>query len=127
MKDALQIVWSNEQHETQLSWDWLRNNCYTRALERRQTIIPPFLKARDSIPSIQYEQLETGGDAGLFQLLQPIIQSGLCMVRGVPTVKGKVKEIAEKIAPISHSYVHLERQLRLFTAGPELCMAKYSM
>ena len=108
VKDGtLDIVWS-DRHKSSFSPTLLLENSYSdwaldaRAREMATTALP--LDA--PVPSTAFTRMmDTNDDEGLYEALRHVIENGFTVIRKTPSVPGIVKSIAERIAPISHSYV----------------------
>ncbi|GMF33112.1 unnamed protein product [Phytophthora fragariaefolia] len=104
--DTLNIVW-NDHHESSFSSKWLLENSYSDwALDQHahdMTTTPLALDA--PVPSTEYARMmDTNDDKGLYEALRQVIDHGFTVIRNTPSVPGAVKTLAERIAPISHSY-----------------------
>lgn len=105
---TLNIVWAGDDHKSTFPWSWLRENCYSDAAlnQNANDMMPLTLAPGAPIPTTDYVQLmDPEDDQGLFQLLHQVVENGLAVVENTPSEHGQVKKIAERIAPISHSYV----------------------
>ncbi|KAI9920472.1 hypothetical protein PsorP6_015809 [Peronosclerospora sorghi] len=105
--DMLNIVWSDE-HESSFSTKWLLQNTYSEvALDCRihdMTTTPLALDA--PVPSAEYDcMMDTSDDEGLHEVLRQIIEHGFVVICYSPSVPDEVKQLAERIDPISQSYV----------------------
>jgi hypothetical protein len=60
------------------------------------------------VPSTEYSHMMES-DEGLLEALHQIAEHGLTVIRNTPCEPKQVKTLAERIAPVSHSYaVHLD-------------------
>lgn len=105
--DTLNIVW-NDHHESSYSCKWLLENSYSDwALDQHAHDMATTPLALDApVPSTEYSRMmDTSDDEGLYEALRQVIENGFTVIRNTPSVPGAVKTLAERIAPISHSYV----------------------
>lgn len=114
----ISVHWSNDggsggSGSSTFEAAWLRRHCYSPVT----TVV-----ASDDLAASETEELDDGpeasrvpeihfdeimsGDAGLLRWLQGLEESGLCLIRGVPTREGMVKEVAERVAPVSHGFLY---------------------
>ena len=97
--EALTIIWSGDHHQTSYSPAWLRQHSYEpeeRAARRFQpTLWDSSLLA--NMPEVTYESV-MADDEGLLTWLRLIRRYGTALVRGVPTERGQVAKVAERIA-----------------------------
>ncbi|ETI45463.1 hypothetical protein F443_09963 [Phytophthora nicotianae P1569] len=104
--DTLNIVW-NDHHESSFSCKWLLENSYSDwALDQfahDMATTPLALEA--PVPSTEYERMmDTSDDKGLYEALRQVVDYGFTVIHNTPSVEGAVKTLAERIAPISHSF-----------------------
>lgn len=104
--DTLNIVW-NDHHESSFSVKWLLDNSYSDwALDRHahdMATIPLPLDA--PVPTTDYARMmDTSDDEGLYEALRQVVEKGFIVIRNTPLVPKIVKKVAERIAPISHSF-----------------------
>lgn len=105
---TLNIVWAGDDHKSTFPWSWLRENCYSDAAlnQNANDMTTLTLAPGAPIPTTDYAQLmDPEDDQGLFQLLHQVVENGLAVVENTPSEHGQVKKVAERIAPVSHSYV----------------------
>lgn len=108
--DILNIVW-NDRHKSSFSCKWLLQNSYSDwALDQHAHNMATTPLAVDApIPSTEYNRMmDTSDDKGLYEALHQVIEHGLTVIRNTPLRPGAVKALAERIAPISHSYVAIK-------------------
>ncbi|KAG7393258.1 hypothetical protein PHYPSEUDO_011263 [Phytophthora pseudosyringae] len=104
--DTLNIVW-NDLHESSFSCKWLIENSYSDwALDQHAHAMATTPLALDApVPSTEYARMmDTNDDEGLYEALRQVVENGFTVIRNTPTVQGAVKTLAERIAPISHSF-----------------------
>lgn len=92
---------------SRFSVGWLLQHSYSpKSLQRIKNQRNPskFLVAGSEIPSVEYADWNT--ERGLWQTLQHISETGLCLIKGAPVVGGTVKTVAERIATISHTQLY---------------------
>lgn len=103
--DAINIEWAGDHHKSSFTWNWLRENCYSSATlnqEAKNMATVP-LGPSSIVPSTEYTRMmET--DEGLLEALHQIVENGLTVIRNTPCEPSQVKTLAERIAPVSHSY-----------------------
>jgi hypothetical protein len=107
--ETLNIVWSPDKHLSTFSWSWLRENCYSNAaLDARANSMTTAPLSKDApIPSVAYSKIMEN-DEGLFTLLHQVVMNGFSVIKQVPCVDKEVKRVAERIAPVSHSFLYGE-------------------
>ncbi|RLN50112.1 hypothetical protein BBJ28_00003910 [Nothophytophthora sp. Chile5] len=102
--DTLNIVW-NDRHESSFPCKWLLENSYSNwALDQHandMTTTPLALNA--PVPSTEYARM-MNEDEGLFEALRQVVENGFTVIRNTPSELRAVKTLAERIAPISHSF-----------------------
>ncbi|KAF1334351.1 Gamma-butyrobetaine dioxygenase, partial [Globisporangium splendens] len=106
---TVNIVWAGSGHKSSFPWSWLRENCYSNATldQNAKDLTTTMLLPSAPIPTSEYaEVMDTEDDRGLFGLLHQIVENGLAVVQNTPSEKGQVKKIAERIAPVSHSFLY---------------------
>jgi len=104
--DSLYIVWS-DRHESSFSCKWLVENSYSDwALDQHALDMETTPLALDApVPSTEYARMmDTNDDEGLYEALRQVVDHGFTVIRNTPSVPGAVKTLAERIAPVSHSY-----------------------
>ncbi|KAF1773817.1 HAD-like domain [Phytophthora cactorum] len=104
--ETLNIVW-NDHHESSFSCKWLRENSYSKwALDHFAHDMATSPLALDApVPSTEYARMmDTSEDKGLYEALRQVVDHGFTVIRDTPSVPGAVKTLAERIAPISHSF-----------------------
>ncbi|DAZ99677.1 TPA: hypothetical protein N0F65_001914, partial [Lagenidium giganteum] len=107
--DTLNVVWAPDGHKSTFPWQWLRKNCYAEStLESRSKAMTPVpLPPGSEIPSCDHQALmDTNNDEGLFNVLHQIVEHGFTVVRNTPSEPGEVKRVAQRIAPVSHSFLY---------------------
>uniref|UniRef100_K3WUI5 TauD/TfdA-like domain-containing protein n=1 Tax=Globisporangium ultimum (strain ATCC 200006 / CBS 805.95 / DAOM BR144) TaxID=431595 RepID=K3WUI5_GLOUD len=106
---TVNIVWAGSGHKSSFPWSWLRENCYSGATldQNAKDLTTTMLLPSAPVPMSEYaEVMDTEDDQGLFGLLHQIVENGLAVVQNTPSEKGQVKKIAERIAPVSHSFLY---------------------
>ena len=90
-------------HEGPILTKFLRYQCYSEAAaeERSAQRAMQFNKEK-IIPEIDCGEI-MAGDKGLYKWLQALSNVGICLVKNVPTKRGAIREVAERIAPIQRS------------------------
>lgn len=104
---TLNIVWAGDGHTSSFPWSWLRDNCYSAAVldENASDLATTALAPRAPVPTSDYSRvMDVMDDEGLLELLHQVVENGLAVVANTPSEPGQVKKIAERIAPVSHSY-----------------------
>ncbi|KAL8011661.1 putative Type I phosphodiesterase/nucleotide pyrophosphatase/phosphate transferase [Plasmopara halstedii] len=104
--DTLNIVW-NDHHESRFSCKWLLENSYSDwALDHHahdMATIPLPLDA--PVPTTDFARMmDTSDDEGLYEALRQVVENGFTVIRNTPLEPRVVKSLAERIAPISHSF-----------------------
>ncbi|KAJ8524763.1 hypothetical protein ON010_g16353 [Phytophthora cinnamomi] len=68
-------------------------------------MVPTPIALDAPVPSTEYARMmDTSNDEGLYEALRQVIDNGFTVIRNTPSVPGAVKTLAERIAPISHSF-----------------------
>ncbi|GLE07915.1 hypothetical protein PINS_up018744 [Pythium insidiosum] len=105
--ETLTIVWGPDGHQSTFPWAWLRENCYsTAALDRRardMATIP--LLPGAPIPEIAYDRMMEN-DEGLLEMLHQVVEHGFTVIKNTPSEPRQVKKVAERVAPVSHSFLY---------------------
>lgn len=88
-------------------WSWLRENCYsTETLdENAHSMTTTALASSDTIPCTDYTRM-MNEDEGLLELLNQVVDSGFAVVSNTPSEPREVMKIAERIAPVSHTFLY---------------------
>ncbi|ETV68509.1 hypothetical protein, variant [Aphanomyces astaci] len=68
------------------------------------SLTPPTLASNAAVSSVDFAALSS--DDGVLALCEHIHRDGLAIVRHVPSVPGTVRDVAERIAPISHTHLY---------------------
>lgn len=105
---TLNVVWAGDGHKSTFPWSWLRENCYSAEVldQNARDLTTVALAPGAPIPTSDYARvMDTTDDEGLFELLHQIVENGLAVVANTPSEPGQVKKVAERIAPVSFSYV----------------------
>lgn len=106
--DSLYIEWAGDHHKSSFAWSWLRENCYSDATldQNAKDMTTTALGPKSPVPSTEYAHMMES-DEGLLEALHQIVEHGLTVIRNTPCEPKQVKTLAERIAPVSHSYVLL--------------------
>lgn len=98
-------MWAPDNHQSTFSWSWLRENCYSDAELDRQArdMTTKALVPGSAVPSVEYERMMNEDD-GLLEMLHNVIENGLTVIKNTPSNEKEVKRIAERVAPVSHTY-----------------------
>lgn len=88
-------------------WAWLRENCYSTEMldEDAHSMATTALAPSDTVPSTDYTRMMEM-DEGLLELLNQVVESGFAVVRNTPSEPREVKKVAERIAPVSHTFLY---------------------
>lgn len=105
--ETLNIVWEPDDHTSTFPWAWLRDNCYSDAEldHRAKDMATQALTPSAAVPTVEYERM-MNDDEGLFEMLHQVVENGLSVVKNTPAVEKEVKRIAERVAPVSHSFLY---------------------
>ncbi|CAM9571914.1 unnamed protein product [Choristocarpus tenellus] len=99
------IVWSDD-HVSNFRASWLRahDNSPYALHERSHGSWPSPLRSWDSIPKVDASKYMNEDD-GLYSALVKVNRSGLCILDNVGTEEGHVTTLAERMSPVSYSYL----------------------
>lgn len=103
--DALIITWELDGHKSTFTGTWLRENIYDIKSGEINTsrTSPAAISYWKDIPTLCWESY-MGSDSGVYELLHNVVQHGVCIIKNTPLRVDEVKNVAERIAPISHGY-----------------------
>ncbi|CAK4073507.1 unnamed protein product [Aphanomyces euteiches] len=108
--ENVQIEWATgpqadtEPHSSLFTSSEMRKMCYDPESLRASVATPPALSATESVSSVEFDALSS--DKGVLELCRHILRDGLAIVRNVPSVPGNVANVAETIAPLSHTHLY---------------------
>ncbi|KAJ0389020.1 hypothetical protein P43SY_010642 [Pythium insidiosum] len=57
------------------------------------------------IPEVEYDRMMES-DEGLLEMLHQVIEHGFTVVKNTPSEPRQVKKVAERVAPVSHSFLY---------------------
>ncbi|KAJ0412853.1 hypothetical protein ATCC90586_002483 [Pythium insidiosum] len=76
------------------------------ALDRRaRDMATTALQPGAPIPEVEYDRMMES-DEGLLEMLHQVIEHGFTVVKNTPSEPRQVKKVAERVAPVSHSFLY---------------------
>ncbi|CAM9738989.1 unnamed protein product [Chrysoparadoxa australica] len=103
---TVNVTWS-DGHESGFDAEWLRihDNSVANQIEKNHASWPNSLKAWEAIPVVSFKDYMEC-EKSVHSLLRHINTSGLCIVEGCGVETDTVQHVAQRIAPLSHSYLY---------------------
>ncbi|CAL1544288.1 unnamed protein product [Lymnaea stagnalis] len=106
-EDVINLTWTGQardtHHEGFILTKFLRHYCYSEAAERKRRTERAMNFDNDRvIPEVEFDDVMKN-EEGLYKWLTALSDRGLCLVKSVPTVRGTIRQVAERIAPIQHT------------------------
>jgi gamma-butyrobetaine dioxygenase len=101
---VVEFLQGTEQHSSQFSWSWLRHHCYSKeALAERQPIKRLWdAQHQNNLVVVDFNDYFTT-DNGVKAWMDALLKDGIVVLRGVPTVSGKLIEVANRVGPVRSS------------------------
>ena len=101
---VVEFLQGTEQHSSQFSWSWLRHHCYSKeALAERQPIKRLWdAQHQHNLVVVDFNDYFTT-DNGVKAWMDALLKDGIVLLRGVPTVSGKLIEVANRVGPVRNS------------------------
>ena len=105
--NSLSIKWSEGDHSSNYSYEWLRKNCYT--LKNSAPYKTPYQlwdhSIQDSIKKIQIECDEImSGDEGVTKYLEQLHYYGISLVQNAPTSRKSAEDVLKKISHFRETF-----------------------
>ena len=105
--NSLSIKWSEGDHSSNYSYEWLRKNCYT--LKNSAPYKTPYQlwdqSIQNSIEKIQIECDEImSGDEGVTKYLEQLHYYGISLVQNAPTSKKSAEDVLKKISHFRETF-----------------------
>ncbi|RUS18034.1 trimethyllysine dioxygenase [Endogone sp. FLAS-F59071] len=100
-KDALEITWSNDLHQSSYSWSWLLQHSYPPLVNQDSDQPVQILwgtEIAQSPPIVQHDDV-MHSDTALARWLGLISTYGFCFVDGVPSTPAATELLARRISP----------------------------
>ena len=93
-----------EQHTSHFSWAWLRHHCYSQpALAERKPVQRLWdAQHHQNLVVVDFNDYFTT-DNGVKAWIDALQKDGIVLLRGVPTVSGKLIEVANRVGPVRTS------------------------
>ena len=105
--NSLSIKWSEGDHSSNYSYEWLRKNCYT--LKNSAPYKTPYQlwdqSIQNSIEKIQIECDEImSGDEGVTKYLEQLHYYGISLVQNAPTSRKSAEDVLKKISHFRETF-----------------------
>ena len=105
--NSLSIKWSEGDHSSNYSYEWLRKNCYT--LKNSVPYKTPYQlwdhSIQDNIEKIQIECDEImNSDKGVTKYLEQLHYYGISLVQNAPTSKKSAEDVLKKISHFRETF-----------------------
>ena len=105
--NSLSIKWSEGDHSSNYSYEWLRKNCYT--LKNSAPYKTPYQlwdqSIQNNIEKIQIECDEImSGDEGVTKYLEQLHYYGISLVQNAPTSKKSAENVLKKISHFRETF-----------------------
>ncbi len=104
-RGTLQIVWANDEHQSDYDPAWLYQNAYESEFREARRFHPTLwttASLENFLPEVTYEAI-MADDKSLLDWLRLLRQYGFTIMRGVPLEDKKVLEIAQRVAFLRNS------------------------
>ncbi|XP_012946750.1 gamma-butyrobetaine dioxygenase [Aplysia californica] len=101
------ITWSDGpgegQHRGPIPTYWLRYYCYSQeAMRLRREQRALIFQKENILPEVEFKDVMKS-DVGLYKWLRELSDHGICVVKNVPTEKGTIVKVAERITHVQRT------------------------